>query len=94
MAYFANSTEGDILEQQCETCPAEKDPESFCPIHAIQSLYNYEQLRAGNENLEAAMNMLIGENGLCKMKPLINIKVIKRTDEPPAWLSEDSAKSS
>lgn len=39
MAYFSNSSEGDILLGQCCDCIYGEDP---CPIALAQSLYNYE----------------------------------------------------
>lgn len=69
MAYFSNSSEGDILDIQCDQCIHE-DPEAGCPIAFVQQIFNYDQI--GNENLQKAITMLIDEKGICQMKPLID----------------------
>jgi hypothetical protein len=85
MAYFANGTEGDILQMQCCDCPlgfgwndprqgqlfeAERIPKG-CPVHAVQMLYNYDQVSAGQEKLRAAMNVLIDERGVCQVRKVL-----------------------
>lgn len=84
MAYFANSTEGETLDNQCGNCPL---GESACPIYMVQSLYNYEQLNKGNEKLRTAMNMLVDSRGICKLRPLLG--EVKDKSDVPAWLMED-----
>ena len=37
MAYFANSTEGDVFYEQCAICKYGEEP---CPIRFIQLIYN------------------------------------------------------
>jgi hypothetical protein len=66
MAYFANATEGDQLEMQCETCPV---GDEACPIKLVQLVHNYDQ--CGNDQLKQAMNVLIDEEGQCQMLPLL-----------------------
>lgn len=68
MAYFANSSEGDRLEQQCERCPL---GEKACPVQLVQLMFNYDQLTAGQEKLKAAMSMLIDDKGVCQVRPLL-----------------------
>jgi hypothetical protein len=70
MAYFANGTEGLGLEEQCETC-LHGMYDGLCPVVSVQLTYNYKQLDAGNGDLRAAMNMLINEQGQCRMKAAI-----------------------
>jgi hypothetical protein len=96
MAYFSNSTEGDKLEQQCETCPAGNLSDeqiqrvSSCPIALVQLLYNYDQLKKGNEQLKEAMATLIDKEGICQMRPiLLDIHPPPKKGEPPNWLLED-----
>lgn len=67
MAYFANGTEGDILTNQCHTCLHGMNDDVLCPVVSVQMTYNYDQLNDGNEDLRAAMNMLIDEQGNCRM---------------------------
>lgn len=69
MAYFANSSEGAVLDEQCAECIHE-DPEAGCPVAFVQQIFNYDQI--GNEDLEKAMNMLINKEGACQMKPFID----------------------
>lgn len=70
MAYFSNGSEGEYLESQCEEC-LHANPESCCPIAAVQVLYNYDQLEEGQEKLRAAMNLLIDKHGNCQMRKQI-----------------------
>lgn len=79
MAYFANGTEGDILDMQCADCPlgygwdsVESQPRP-CPVALIQGLYNYEQI--GIPKLKEAMTMLIDKKGVCQVrKELVEIR--------------------
>ena len=84
MAYFANGSEGECLEAQCGRCPL---GDKTCPIKHVQLLYNYAQLRKGNEKLQEAMEILIDKGGNCQMFPLIRVDQ-RPKDEPPAWLEE------
>lgn len=61
MAYFANGTEGLYLEAQCCECLHRVNDDVMHPISAVQTLANYDQI--GNEDLTAAMNFLINEQG-------------------------------
>jgi hypothetical protein len=67
MAYFSNGTEGEILDSQCLECKLLKEP---CPIILVHLEYNYDQ--CGNELARKIMNELVGEDGICKLKPLID----------------------
>ena len=91
MAYFPNGSSGDYLDAQCADCPANKNAGSDgpqCPILHVQLLYNYDQLDKGQEKLKSAMELLIGEDGNCRMRPLV-MAPKKPKDEPPAWLAEN-----
>ena len=68
MAYFSNGSEGSYFDNQCDECIHE-DPEAGCPIALVQMYFNYDQCSEGK--LREAMTMLVGEDGKCKMKPLI-----------------------
>ena len=63
MVYFPNGTAGIILDEQCSECPVGED---CCPIYVVQQIYNYTQVE--NENLRAAMNILIDGKGKCQMR--------------------------
>ena len=73
MAYFANSTEGMQLEEECASCPL---GQKGCPIYIAQALYNYEA--CNNKLARAILNSLVeqGEDDPwpylgCRMKPLL-----------------------
>ncbi len=64
MGYFSNGCEGldwEIL--WCNRCVHEppNDAGWDCAVRAIQTMFNYTQLKKGQENLRAAMDMLIVE---------------------------------
>lgn len=75
MAYFANGTEGMILDEQCCNCfyimDTDKEPKS-CPVHFVHLTYNSDQLKKGNEQLRAALNLLVNQNGECQVKKLVD----------------------
>jgi hypothetical protein len=66
MAYFANGSEGELLQAQCDECPLGEKP---CPVALVQVMHNYDQCT--NEKLKAAMNLLIDEHGICRLRPLL-----------------------
>jgi len=66
MAYFANGSEGEVLENQCGHCLLFKHDDEHgtgCPIYQIQQIFNYDQLSV--PKLEEAMSMLIDNDGAC-----------------------------
>ncbi len=84
MAYFSNGTEGMILDEQCSQCPVGESEDSCCPVHAIQMLYNYDQLKKGNEQLREAMNLLVDGKGKCQMRvAILNANGEQQTDPSP-----------
>jgi hypothetical protein len=62
MAYFANGSEGEVFEQQCENCRYGQKP---CPIANVQILYNYDA--ANNEVATEILNSLVSQDGKCSM---------------------------
>lgn len=69
MAYFANGTEGMVLDCQCADCPYGQDP---CPIYLMQAEFNYE---ACNDKLgRRIMASLVNEDGICQMHALVKSK--------------------
>ena len=77
MAYFANGTEGEILDVQCIDC-IHADLDALCPIAHVSMEFNYDQLDEGQEKLRHCLNVLIKDvDGQCAMKPLID-KYYKR----------------
>ena len=68
MAYFSNSTEGDILDQQCDDCIVPDD--APCPVLLAQIMYNYDQIE--NEKLEKCLNLLVNKAGECQMKKVLD----------------------
>lgn len=69
MAYFSNSSEGMIFDDECDECRLD-----YCPITHIQMFFNYEQV--GNEMARKIMNLLVKEEDGkyigCQMKPMID----------------------
>ena len=68
MAYFPNGTAGQVLVDQCDNCLHGMDDSLLCPVAHVQTEYNYKQLDRGNADLQAAMNLLIADQGECRMK--------------------------
>lgn len=62
MAYFANSTEGEYLEEQCSRCKYGQEP---CPIYQVQFHYNYDA--CNNKVATQILYDLISNNGTCAM---------------------------
>jgi len=62
MAYFSNSSEGYVLEEQCSKCKYGQLP---CPIFQAQFLYNYEA--CNNKTAREILDLLIDNNGNCSM---------------------------
>ncbi|MDA8138001.1 MAG: hypothetical protein M0036_05035 [Desulfobacteraceae bacterium] len=69
MAYFSNSTEGAILDEQCDEC-LHADPDEACPLAFAQMNFNYAQ--CGNELAEKILNSLVNKDGKCLMKVAID----------------------
>jgi hypothetical protein len=44
MAYFSNSTDGDVLEDQCSECLLNLNEDVDCPVHSVQCRFNYEAI--------------------------------------------------
>lgn len=80
MAYFSNGCEGEILDKQCAECPVADD--APCPILYVQMTYNYEQIVNGERSMVSdVMDCLIGDDGQCKMKPIIENNLINKKQE-------------
>jgi len=76
MAYFSNSTDGFILDDQCCDCIIPDD--APCPVLLAQQWFNYSQ--HDNPQLEKCLNMLVNKDGICKMKVVLD----KMKGEHPA----------
>lgn len=63
MAYFANSSEGAALDNECQDCPFFK---RNCPILRVQEVYNYDQ--CNNDVASQILYDLIKDDGTCSMK--------------------------
>lgn len=66
MAYFANGTEGGILDEQCHNCLHGLNDDVLCPVALVQVTYNYAQLH--QPDLQTALIMLVDEHGACQMR--------------------------
>lgn len=62
MAYFSNSSEGEVFDLQCSQCKYGNDA---CPIAAVQMAYNYEAVN--NEVATKILNALVKNDGTCMM---------------------------
>lgn len=85
MAYFPNSTAGEILDAQCADCPLGagwNDPAQQrlfddeteyrgCPVMLIQLTQNYKQLDKGQEPLKEAMTTLVANDGTCEVRKIL-----------------------
>lgn len=68
MAYFSNSSEGEVLDIQCQECHIPND--APCPVLWVQQNYNYDQVR--NQLARAIISCLVDDNGTCQMKKQID----------------------
>jgi hypothetical protein len=62
MAYFSNSSEGSVFDDQCQKCRYGEKP---CPIALVQALYNYDAVN--NKVATEILNNLVENNGTCTM---------------------------
>lgn len=62
MAYFSNSSDGAIFDEQCGICKYGDDP---CPIAYVQMIYNYDQCK--NQVAKRILNDLVSDAGECQM---------------------------
>lgn len=67
MAYFPNGSAGEVFDRQCEECLQRID-DVLCPVALVQTLYNYDQLKAGEERLKACLLSLVSEDGTCNQR--------------------------
>ncbi len=72
MAYFSNSSEGEIFDEQCYNCIFGDEP---CEVALMQLTYNYDQFTNGKPNkLAEIMNLFVDKKGICKLRE----RLIKR----------------
>lgn len=64
MAYFSNSSEGMVLDDQCSRCKLSTG-DLPCPILMAQMNYNYEA--CGNSIATAILNDIVAPGGACQM---------------------------
>jgi hypothetical protein len=72
MAYFSNSSEGSVLDEQCCNCVlfnTEDPADLWCPIAYVQMNWNYKQI--GNDMAREIINALVNEEGDCQLKPTL-----------------------
>jgi hypothetical protein len=62
MAYFANSSEGNVFDEQCSKC---RYGEKACAIYAVQSLFNYDA--CNNKVARSILDLLVDNSGACSM---------------------------
>ena len=78
MAYFSNSSEGEVLDVQCYDCPLGG---GCCPVRSVQMLYNYDQLEDGQEKLREAMELLVDDKGVCQVRKKILENVTRVSED-------------
>ena len=89
MAYFSNSTEGAVLDEQCCDCRIGMD--NPCPVAFVQGYYNYMQVKKGNKALRGCLSMLVREDGSCAMKETIDEYIPDRRQPTIKGLGRDYA---
>jgi hypothetical protein len=60
MAYFSNSSEGEVFDEQCSRCRFSMKP---CPIAFVQGSYNYDA--CNNETATKILDHLVKSDGTC-----------------------------
>ncbi len=70
MAYFANGSEGMILDNQCVDC-LHANSNAACPINFVHITYNYDQCSDGQEKLRDCLSKLVNDSGICQMRKLL-----------------------
>lgn len=83
MAYFANGSEGMHMDTQCDECLHGCGERVGCPVAFVQMHFNYDQCAPGQEKLRECLTMLVGEDGNCRMKALIDEHYKRRNVEDP-----------
>ena len=62
MAYFSNSSDGSLFNEQCSRC---RYGDRYCPIESAQSRWNYEA--CNNHVASAILDELVKQDGTCAM---------------------------
>jgi hypothetical protein len=62
MAYFNNTTEGELFQEQCNKC---KYGERNCPIAYVQLEYHADAVN--NETATEILDALVKDDGTCTM---------------------------
>lgn len=65
MAYFSNSTDGELFCEQCSKCKYGEKP---CPIALVQMEYNYDA--CNNEVATKILELLVKDDGTCEMRKM------------------------
>jgi len=62
MAYFSNSSDGDVLDGQCSKCKYGKEP---CPVYFAQVNYNYDQNKDTSGTASEILNVIVDNKKGC-----------------------------
>lgn len=70
MAIFPNSSDNQILDEQCLVCIFRHNPEDKCVIRAIHDLYNEWQ----TQEIINILLFLVDNDGVCRIKKQLEDK--------------------
>lgn len=62
MAYFPNTSAGEVFDRQCMRC---KYGQKACPIALVQQVHNYEA--CNNKVAREILDTLVSDRGVCAM---------------------------
>jgi len=68
MAFFEDGKRSGILDKQCQACPFQS---TQCPVYMVQGLYNFEQMRTGQQNLRDCLTFLVDDAGKCRVREML-----------------------
>lgn len=75
MAYFSNGTEGEVFAEQCGRCVYGM---SYCPIHFVQTEYNYQAVN--NEVAIKILEALVKQDGTCNVFVEFGLSCVSKTE--------------
>lgn len=80
MAYFSNSSDGSLFDEQCGRC---KFGDAPCPVALAQSLYNYEA--CNNPTARKILDLLVKDDGTCEVFKMMEREITADPDQIEAF---------